>query len=479
MIFGGTMIFLDALPEVKQYIDDVNKEFMRFNKSRSNMSNIAMRYLSYCLTALITVGKLNWDSFEKASCGTWKAKALSWMLHHSTKIPWEVILVASSKFLIKTFNICKCHLVFDDFDRERSKRTKKIFGTHKVRNKKGGGFISSQNIVLLILVTPVVTIPLFFYFYRPDPVQKAWRKEDERLRKLGIPKKLRPKQPALDKDFPNKQQIAAKLLRKVKYYFPELNILSISGDALYLSSYMKAEVSRIYPQTQFISQLRRNQSVMLSKNRKCQLEKYFERLKEIKKVIKLRGHLERTVYYKSARLFIKSHSKVSHVVAYRYEGETRWRYICASNLTWRSQDIIQAFSYRWLVEVVIEDLKQYDGWGKDASQYGINGARRGLLLSLLLDQFLTQHPSQVRLYQRSQSLHTAGSLRYQLQFEILFQSIGKIVESDDPKAKLKEISESINQLVTLRPSTKHMSGQHFEELEPSPSLLKKFGRRAA
>ncbi len=53
---------------------------------------------------------------------------------------------------------------------------KEVYGAHKVRNKKGGGFVSAQNIVLLIIVTPTVTMPVFAYFYRPDPVQKKMEK---------------------------------------------------------------------------------------------------------------------------------------------------------------------------------------------------------------------------------------------------------------------------------------------------------------
>lgn len=473
------MIFLDALPEVEDYVDNLDQKLRKIAGHRPLMTRIALKFISFVLTGLIVTGSLNWDKFERASCGSWAAKALSWMLRHSTRIPWEHLLIASTCYLLDVFNVKKAHLVFDDFDRDRSKKTSKIYGTHKVRNKKGGGFISAQNIVLLVLVTPIITIPVFFHFYRPDPVQKAWRKEDERLRKLKVKKEFRPKKPELDPDYPTKQQIAAKLLRKFKYRFNDIKIMSVSGDALYLSSSMKAEVARIYPNSQFISQLRRNQTVMLSKDQKCRLDVYFKRIAEKVGIFKLRGHLEKKIYYKSARLFIKSHSKVSHVIAYRYEGEEKWRFVCASNLTWRTKDIIQAFSYRWLVEVVIEDLKQFDGWGSDASQYGIEGASRGLTLSLLLDQFLTQHPEQVYLHQRSQSLHTTGSLRTKLQIESILQSIRGILESDDPKARLAEVTRNINKVVTLRKSTKHMSGHNFEELEPSPSLLKKFGRLAA
>ena len=47
-----------------------------------------------------------------------------------------------------------------------------------------------------------------------------------------------------------------------------------------------------------------------------------------------------------------------------------------------SEDIIRYYALRWLVEVLIEDWKQHEGWGKMACQQAEDGARRGLLLSM-------------------------------------------------------------------------------------------------
>ena len=354
MIFGKDwrrMLFLDVLPEVKKFCAEIDSEVNEMPGDKPVMTSKAVSFIGFCITALIVTGYLNWDKFERACCGSWKAKALSWMLHHCKRIPWDYLLIASSRALIKAFGISKCHLVVDDFDRGRSKRTSKIYGTHKVRNKNGGGFISAQNIVLLCLVTPKITFPVFAMFYRTDPVQKAWRKEDRRLRKLKIRKKMRPKQPDLNTDYPGKKKIAVKLFRKFKYYFSGIDIKSISGDSAYLSMQMKAEVESVFPDVQFISQLRRNQCIMLTRNQSIRVDQYFERRKPKEEIFCLRGHLDKKIYFQSARLFVKAHSKVSHIVAYRYEGEEKYRFICASELTWRAEDIVRAFAYRWLVEV--------------------------------------------------------------------------------------------------------------------------------
>jgi hypothetical protein len=73
-----------------------------------------------------------------------------------------------------------------------------------------------------------------------------------------------------------------------------------------------------------------------------------------------------------------------HVVAIKYEGEAEYRYLTGSNLTWKGIDIVRAYCTRWLVEVFFQDWKMYDGWGKLASQRGVDGACRGVYLSLSL-----------------------------------------------------------------------------------------------
>ena len=351
------MLFLDVLPEVKNYCEELRLEVNAMPGKKPSVSAKALAFIGFCITAMVVTGCLSWEKFQRGSCGKYSSKALSWMLRHSRRIPWDYLLIASGKILIKKFGITSGHLVVDDFDRHRSKRTKKIFGAHKVRNKKGGGFVDAQNIVLLCLVTPAITIPVFAWFYRPDPVQRAWRKKDEKLRKKNkIPKSKRPKQPPLDPDFPSKKDIAVKLFRKFKYYFNDIEVKSVSGDSAYLSKQMKVEVRKVFPKVQFISQLRKTQHVVLTRGRSMRVDQYFARRKPQEKLFKLRGRLDKKIYFQSARLFVKSHGKVSHVVAYRYEGEENYRFICAAELTWHAEDIIRAFAFRWLVEVVIEAL---------------------------------------------------------------------------------------------------------------------------
>jgi hypothetical protein len=42
---------------------------------------------------------------------------------------------------------------------------------------------------MLILVTPVVTIPVGFGFYQPDPALTVWYQSEKKLKKQGVSKK--------------------------------------------------------------------------------------------------------------------------------------------------------------------------------------------------------------------------------------------------------------------------------------------------
>ena len=96
----------------------------------------------------------------------------------------------------------------------------------------------------------------------------------------------------------------------------------------------------------------------------------------------------------SARLYVCSHKTKRFIVAIKYEEEETYRYLMASDLTWRTLDIVQGHSLRWLVEVFVQDWKGHEGWAQLTKQPGEEGARRSVILSLLVDHALFGHPAQ-------------------------------------------------------------------------------------
>jgi hypothetical protein len=74
----------------------------------------------------------------------------------------------------------------------------RIYGAHKIFDKKTGGYFNGQCLMFLLLVTDTVTLPVGVRFYRPDPKYQAWDKENKRLKKAGIKAAKRPKAPKPD-----------------------------------------------------------------------------------------------------------------------------------------------------------------------------------------------------------------------------------------------------------------------------------------
>ncbi len=469
------MLFTEALSESKNYVKALNQEILKKHPDKG-LPRIAQKYLSFCLTGIVVTGTICWTRMERASAGSFSKKALSWFLHHSVSIVWKILLVHSLKYLFRVYDV-KCGvLIIDDFDRHRSKNTSMIHGVHKVKNKKGGGFVSSQNVVQAVLVAGSLTLPVGFGVYQPDPDVKAWRKNDIALRKKKVPKSQRPREPPKNPAFPSKKEIAVRLVRQFRHHFGDIELKAFAADNAYLSRQLRDDFRRVYPKCQFISQLRFNQAVTTPSRKKHRLDGYFKGISNIKKPMELRCGTVKVITYKSSRLWINAHKRWYHVVAMKYEGEDDFRYLCATDVTWRAEDIIRAYAYRWIVEVVIEDTKLYAGYGQVAMQQGEEGTCRAIILSQLLDHFLISHPLQLGLHRAGKPLWTVGSMKRKLQLEALKLSIEKVLDSPDPREALRKWMQNVEDLIDLRPSKKHMMGQNFDFMSPSPSLSKRFGK---
>jgi hypothetical protein len=225
----------------------------------------------------------------------------------------------------------------------------------------------------------------------------------------------------------------------------------------------------IFTDAQIISQLRKTQKVLF-RNREISVAQYFARYPGFEITLRLRGGKEVTVVLGSARLHVKAHGQKRFIVALKYEGEENYRYLVASDMSWRAVDIASAYTLRWLVEVFFEDWKLHEGWGDFAPQLDEDGSSCGLTLSLLLDYALLLHPEQLARIENKLPACTVGSLQQKSQMDALVDVIRGIVDADDPHKKLYEIVEVMKKLFPLRNSAKHMNGRDLGRLEPTPSL---------
>ena len=185
----------------------------------------------------------------------------------------------------------------------------------------------------------------------------------------------------------------------------------------------------------------------------------------------VRGGAEVEMTVTSARLHVEAHDRKRFVIAIKYENEEDYRYLVATDMSWRTEDIIRAYTLRWLVEVFFEDWKLYEGWGQEARQFDEEGSSRSLILSLLFDHCLLLHPEQIARIENKLPAFTVGSLRRRTQMEGLLEFVHFLIQQDNAGEKLKELGNKVKELFQLVPSSKHMNGRDLGRMEATPSLF--------
>lgn len=463
------MIIGKALPFVVEFIEALDEAIKKHNPS-SGLSRIQKGWLSFCIMAILITNSVCWAKFERASLEKYSVAALSWMFCHS-KIPWNLLLCMSVKIILCRFGITEGVLVIDDSDKKRSKNAEKIDKVHKLKDKISGGFIMGQCIVFLILVTPLISIPVGFAFYMPDPKRTAWYKIIKELKKQGVPSGNRPPEPPKNKDYPTKQEIALGLLELFAQYHPDIKVKCVLADTLYGTADFIDKASEIFKGVQVISQIKSNQKIRIG-NKEQSVEEYFSKHPGTPFKVRIRGGKEVIAIVGSARMHVCAQGKKRFVIAIKYEGEKEYRYIIASDMTWRTLDIVQAYTLRWVVEVFFQDWKSYEGWGTLTKQPGEEGSVRSLILSLLVDLCLFFHPEQLARLENKLSAYTVGSLRDKIKVECLLMFIrDDILSSDNPGEQFDRVAKTLEKDVfTLAPSVKHMVGRDLGRLEPTPGL---------
>lgn len=462
------MLISEPAHFIKIFVTDLDAALGKL-KPNAKLTSLQNIWLGFCLTGILLTNSVCWAKFERASLGDYKIGALSWMFREA-KIAWSYLLLASVTLVLERHGITEGVLVLDESDRARSKRTQRIHGVHKQKHKASGGYVNGQTVVLLLLVTPTVTFPVGFNFYQPDPTLTAWAKEDKRLKKAGIAKKERPVQPKRDSAYPTKTQLALQLLQAFRDAHSHIKINAVLADALYGEATFMDQASQICGGAQVTSQLRENQNIDY-RGKKMNLKHYFNTVnKGVAATVRVRGGEDIKATVSSARLKVTAHGKKRLIVALKYEGESDYRYLVATDMTWRTIDIIQAYTLRWLVEVFFEDWKLYEGWGREAKQLDEEGSSRGLILSLLFDHCLLLHPEQTARIENKLPAYTVGSLQRKSQMDVLLEFIKNLLEHKSPADKLKQLAGLVDDVFQLMPSGKHMVGRDLGCLEPTASL---------
>lgn len=454
------MKFFKPLPFVREFVNALKVQQLK--EGQKPLTRIQTMKLSFLLTAVILSSRLNLALFSRMAFGQYSEFALRWFLKHS-HVAWAKLYRSALRVVFEKYQITKGRLVFDDTERIRANSTKDIFGVHRIKNKKNGGFNQAQEFVSTVLVTDEITVLIDLVPYLPDPKISKWKALDKKRKKdnKGKPPKEKKKpipKPERTKGFPTKEEIAISSMFRFGCFFPEIEVTSILFDAAYHTRHLLNSCRRRYPDAQIASRLAKSQLVANRKGKYVRIDDSFKSVAFRSYRLKIRGQHDTQVEIKSARLPIRSLGRWEHVVAVRYKGQKDFRYFGATNLSWRAQDVVFEIEFRWLIEVVHEDWKLYEGYGRAATQRGYTGLECGLGLSSLVDTCLLTHPDQIRLAQSNQPLRTAGALVRKAESEFLVQTIESFLEFSNPKELLPALTSIIETLHEARCSRKHLSG---------------------
>jgi hypothetical protein len=452
----------ESAPFIKAYVEELDAA-LRQIEPHAGLSRLQKKWLAFCLLAIVVTNSVCWARFERASLGQYSVAALCWMFRKA-KINWNLMLQASIKVILWRYGMATGVLTLDDSEKRRAKITKRIYRAHKLKDKKTGGYINGQSLLVLVLVTPVLTIPVGFGFHQTDPALSAWYKSEKELKQQGVAKKDRPPKPEPNEAYPTKQDIALQLLAEFKAYHPQIKIKAVLADALYGTEDFMDQAATLFDQTQVISQLRSNQLVR-DNNQKVSLAQYFAKQPACTQKMTIRGQ-QKVITFAAARLYVYAHHQKRLVIALKYEGETDYRYLVASDLSWRVVDGLEVYGLRWLVEVFLQDWKSYEGWGQLTKQQGEEGSSRSLILSLLLDHCLFFHPEQLARLENTLPASTVGSLQEQIKAENLLHFIQGLLATDQPEETLKRLSQAVVETFQLAPSKKHMAHQEVVCFKP-------------
>ena len=205
-------MLVTPIKTVKEFVGHLNHSLKQL-KTGGQLTRLQMVWLSTVIVGVVMTERLCWALFDRRGFNTPGEEALRWMFCQA-KISWHLLLQASVNHIIRAYGVKSGVLVIDDTDKKRAKVTKKIHGAHKIKDKSSGGYINGQELVFMILVTDQISFPVDFAFYIPDPALKQWKKENEALKKQGIPKKERPPAPAASDEYPSKQKLSLLMIER-------------------------------------------------------------------------------------------------------------------------------------------------------------------------------------------------------------------------------------------------------------------------
>jgi len=100
---------------IKTFVTDLDAALSKL-KPNAKLTQLQRMWLGFCLMGILLTNSVCWAKFERASLGSYKIAALSWMFRES-KVSWEYLLLASVTLVLERHGITEG--VWQTHERER------------------------------------------------------------------------------------------------------------------------------------------------------------------------------------------------------------------------------------------------------------------------------------------------------------------------------------------------------------------------
>jgi hypothetical protein len=141
------MVIGQPAPFVRTFVAAVD-DAIRESHPRHPMSATQRAWLACCVTAVLVTNSMCWARLARARLGTYSLAALSWMFRHR-KMPWDKLLVARVRVILRHHGITSGNRVMDDTDNPRAKSAKALAYLYKLRDQDSGGSLWGPSLVFL------------------------------------------------------------------------------------------------------------------------------------------------------------------------------------------------------------------------------------------------------------------------------------------------------------------------------------------
>ena len=118
---------------ISEYLKSLNEQIGLINCG-AKLSKTQVCWLGFVLSSIIVSNTICWAVFERISYRRFKSIHLLGIFRRA-KLPWDKLMLASIKLIIKKYKLTEGVILLDDSDKSRSKNVKKIHAAHKVKDK--------------------------------------------------------------------------------------------------------------------------------------------------------------------------------------------------------------------------------------------------------------------------------------------------------------------------------------------------------